>query len=623
MNGGPYVHRAAGLLADLAVLLAALWVAFALRFDGAVPPHMLERAVVAAPYVVALQYGALHLFSVPRFAWRFVGLPEVLRILGAVGASATILVAARLAAGAALERAPSARFAALPLGVLGIDALLAFVGVSGARVLRRVLAERRGHHPAPRPPRRAILIGAGEAGFAAARTLAARPDLALEPVGFLDDDPARRGTLVHRLPVLGAVDDLPRVAAALRVEEALLTLGDAPGTVARRALEACQRAGLAPRVLPGHAAGEGAPAPPARLRALSIEDLLRREPVAFDEAAVARLVRGRVVLVTGAGGTIGAELCRQLARLAPARLVCAERAENALFEVERALAATPGGPPVEAHLADVGDEARLGRLFEATRPAVVFHAAAHKHVALVEANPGEAIKNNVLATRTLARLALARGVEALVLISSDKAVQPTSAMGASKRLAERCLHALAGAGPTRLLTVRFGNVLGSSGSVVPIFRAQVEAGGPVTVTHPDATRYFMTIPEACRLVLQAAAMGRDGEAFVLDMGAPVRILDLAHDVIRLSGLVPGRDVEVAFVGLRPGEKLHERLLDEGEAGAPTDHPKVLRVERPPPPARAAFDAALERLAAAADGPPDVARAALFAALAELEGRAAG
>jgi FlaA1/EpsC-like NDP-sugar epimerase len=335
--------------------------------------------------------------------------------------------------------------------------------------------------------------------------------------------------------------------------------------------------------------------------------------VAFDEEGVAALVRGRVVLVTGAGGSIGSELCRQLCRFAPARLVLLDQAENPLFAIERELRELA---LVEPRVADVTDEPRLRRLLEELRPSALFHAAAHKHVALMEANPGEAIKNNVAGTRLLADLADELGVETFVLVSSDKAVNPTSIMGASKRLAELYVQAIAERSRTRFVAVRFGNVLASSGSVVPIFLEQIARGGPVTVTHPEATRFFMTIPEACRLVLQAAVVGRGGELCVLDMGQPVPILELARDLIRLSGLVPERDVAIHFTGLRPGEKLHEELLHPDEVPDRSRHPKVL-VARGRPRARAALVEALDRLVACADGPPDALRAELRELLPEM------
>jgi FlaA1/EpsC-like NDP-sugar epimerase len=421
---------------------------------------------------------------------------------------------------------------------------------------------------------RVLLLGAGQAGVMVAREIANRPDLGLEPVGFLDDDRMKIGTSIGGLPVLGTTYDVAAVAQRKRVRRALITIANAQGAKIRRITEACRDAGLDTKIIPGIYEIVGDKVNLSRIREVAIEDLLGREPVQLDEAIVGASIRSRVVLITGAGGSIGSELCRQVCQFGPQRLILIERFENALFEIHRELATSYPHVQIDPRVADVCDPARMGQLFEATKPHVVFHAAAHKHVPMMEWNPGEAVKNNVGGTRIVADLAHDHGVERFVLVSTDKAVNPSSVMGATKRVAEIYLQAMSQRSTTRFVTVRFGNVLGSAGSVIPIFRDQIAKGGPVTVTHPAMTRYFMTITEASQLVLQAGAMGAGGEIFILDMGEPVRIVDLARDLITLSGLRPDEDIEIKFSGVRPGEKLAEELATDVEHADKTKHPKI-------------------------------------------------
>jgi FlaA1/EpsC-like NDP-sugar epimerase len=376
------------------------------------------------------------------------------------------------------------------------------------------------------------------------------------------------------LRVLGTTAQIAEVAERKRVKRVLITIANASGQQIRRLTQLCRAAGLDTKIIPGIYEIVGEKVNLSRIRHIAIEDLLGREPVQLDEQIVGGAIRSRVVLVTGAGGSIGSELCRQVCRFGPERLVLVEQFENALFEIHRELASAFPHVPIEPRVADVCDARRMEQVFEATKPALVFHAAAHKHVPMMEWNPGEAVKNNVGGTRVVADLADRMGVERFVLISTDKAVNPSSVMGATKRVAEIYLQALSQRSRTRFVTVRFGNVLGSAGSVIPIFREQIAKGGPVTVTHPEMTRYFMTIPEASQLVLQAGAMGDGGEIFILDMGEPVRIVDLAHDLITLSGLKPNEDIEIRFSGIRPGEKLVEELATDSEHADKTKHPKV-------------------------------------------------
>jgi FlaA1/EpsC-like NDP-sugar epimerase len=422
---------------------------------------------------------------------------------------------------------------------------------------------------------RVLLAGAGTAGRMALDEIRRHPEAGLEPVGFLDDDAALQGTQVAGLPVLGRLDALVDVVRAHQVREVLIAIPSARGEVIRRLVGACARARVGSRIVPGLLEIIRGDVHFEQIRQVHPEDLLGREVVDFIAAPVREVLAGKRVLVTGAGGSIGQELCRQIARLQPASLLLLGRGENSIFEIEHELRDLHPDLALEGIIADVRDADMLMRVAERTRPQVVFHAAAHKHVPYMERTPVEAVLNNVWGTLSVVRMAEAAGSERLVFISTDKAVRPRSVMGASKRLAEHVLQSLNAAGsPVRLLTVRFGNVLGSRGSVVPLFQAQLRRGVPLKVTHPDATRYFMTIREACLLVLQASALGTGGEVFMLRMGEAVRILELARDLIALSGFDPER-VPIEFTGLRPGEKLHEELHAETDAALPSPHPRIV------------------------------------------------
>jgi FlaA1/EpsC-like NDP-sugar epimerase len=466
---------------------------------------------------------------------------------------------------------------------------------------------------------RVLLIGAGEAGVLVAREIRNRPDLGLHPVGFIDDNPFKVGTSIGGLHVLGTTATIAEIAERKRVKRALITIANASGQQIRRISELCRAAGLDTKIIPGIYEIVGSTVNLSRIREIAIEDLLRREPVQLDEEIVGGTIQGRVVLVTGAGGSIGSELCRQVCRFGPQRLVLVERFENALFEIHRELVSAFPHLQIEPRVGDVCDVARMEQVFSSTKPALVFHAAAHKHVPMMERNPGEAVKNNVGGTRNVAQLADRFGVERFVLISTDKAVNPSSVMGATKRVAEIYLQALSQRSQTRFVTVRFGNVLGSAGSVVPIFREQIARGGPVTVTHPEMTRYFMTIPEASQLVLQAGAMGNGGEIFILDMGEPVRIVDLARDLIVLSGLRPMDDIEIRFSGIRPGEKLFEELSTDAEHADKTRHPKIFIGRIDPHDLNSVVGALGTLLATADSDDPEQVRAALADLVPEYAG----
>ncbi len=426
-----------------------------------------------------------------------------------------------------------------------------------------------------------LILGAGNAAENAVREILRLPTLRYRLVGFLDDDPAKIGSRIHGFDVLGPIADVKRICQEQEVDELLIAMPSATRSQMRRVVELCHGTGLRFKTLPAMEDLIAGRAAVSEIRNVDIDDLLGRAPVKLDEQEIGRSIAGRVMMVTGAGGSIGSEMCRQIARFRPARLLLLEQAEQHLFEIDRELERS--FPAVErvACLADITDKRRIEQLFERERPGVVYHAAAHKHVPMMELNPAEAVKNNVHGTRTVADAACRCGCEMFVMISTDKAVNPTSVMGCSKRVAEMYIQGLNGRSDTKFVTVRFGNVLGSSGSVIPIFREQIARGGPVTVTHPDMVRYFMTIPEASQLVLQAAAMSNGGTIFVLDMGEPVKIVDLAREMITLSGFRPDEDIKIEFSGVRPGEKLYEELMIEGEGVSRTQHPKIGIVRKRP------------------------------------------
>lgn len=570
-------NRTSQFLIDIAVLMVAFWLATWVRFDWNVPPVMFRKLLIVLPWVVLLQYAFLYGFGITRFSWRFISLRDAVHILVAVVSASAVLVALRLLSPSLVDAFPNARYGIVPLGVLLGDSLLAFVGLTGVRAFRRLIGERVAskQHGAGEDRREpTLLVGAGQGGVLVAQEITRRPDLGILPVAFVDDDPVKQGAVIHGIKVMGSTADLERLSYRFGATQALITISSAPGTAIRRITERCSEAGLTTKIVPGTYQIVGGRVNLARIREVAIEDLLRREQVQLDSESVAEVVRAQPVMVTGAGGSIGSELCRQAAAYRPSRLILVERSENALFEIHSELRRRFGDLEVVPCLADVTDVPRITEVFRDHRPMIVFHAAAHKHVPMMERNAAEAVKNNILGTRIVADLADSLAVERFVMISTDKAVNPTSVMGATKRAAELYVQALSQTSATHFATVRFGNVLGSAGSVIPIFRRQIRDGGPVTVTHPDMTRYFMTIPEAVQLVTQAAALSRGGETFILDMGAPVRILDLAHDLIRLSGLDPHKDIEIRFTGVRPGEKLFEELSTTSEGLQRTTHPKI-------------------------------------------------
>lgn len=458
-------------------------------------------------------------------------------------------------------------------GVLVLDFFAAVIVLSGLRMLVRLyheefFSETRG------TARRYLIIGAGNAGEALLREMLRRKDVQYDVAGFIDDDPAKLGMNIHGVPVLGNVTHLPEVCQKQNIDELAIAIPSATRKELRRVVQVCQGTKLRFSTVPSLTDIASGKFRVSQIRDVDINDLLGRDVVQLDLAQIEKFLKDKVIFVTGAGGSIGSEMCRQVCAFGPKLLLLVEQAENPLFFIERELRHDFPTVPMQAVICDIGDKVRVDQLFDQYKPTVVIHAAAHKHVPLMEGNPGEAIKNNVVGTRNIADAADRVGSQNFVMISTDKAVNPTSIMGSSKRIAEMYIQDLNNTSQTHFVTVRFGNVLGSNGSVVPIFKQQIAAGGPVTVTHPEMTRYFMTIPEASQLVLQAATMGNGGEIFLLDMGEPVKIVDLARELITLSGFRPGEDIEIEFSGLRPGEKLFEELSIEGEDMLQTDHPKI-------------------------------------------------
>jgi FlaA1/EpsC-like NDP-sugar epimerase len=565
------------LLIDALLLSAAPLLAYALRFEGPEwgGAHTFTAFVYGA-LSVPLQLAIFFWFGLYRRLWRYASISE-LELIFIAGATAS--AACAVLGGAVLPWSGITPLR-VPLSVLFMHALLSVAVIATSRLLMRIAGWRsarwRRNRRSSDGDRRVLIAGAGIAGELVVRELLSNQDLRMNPIGFVDDDPTKHGMRLAGLPVFGPLNDIRQTVEAEQVQELLIAMPRASGSVVRKVVREAFDAGIRTRTVPALFEILSDRVSVTTIREVEIDDLLRREPVQTDLAAVSALATGRTVLVTGAGGSIGTELCRQLAALAPDKLVLVDHSENSIFETRRELLRSDLRSSIVPVIADIRDHARVHHVFETYAPYAVFHAAAHKHVPLMEENVSEAITNNVLGTRNVVDAAVACGTEYFVLISTDKAVRPTNVMGATKRIAEFIVHDAAVAQQRNFVSVRFGNVLGSKGSVVPTFLQQIREGGPVTVTHPEMRRYFMTIPEAVQLVLQAGALGRGGELFMLDMGEPVKIVDLARDMIRLSGFEEGTDIDIQFTGIRPGEKLFEEMFFSHEIAEPTEHPKILR-----------------------------------------------
>jgi len=554
---------------DLMLVAAAYYLAFMLHADFHFTPVPWGLLFSTLPVVLTIRGVIFAWFHLDERLWRYVSMGDIVSILKAVTLSSVLFSTLFLLI---LGKA-------FPRRVLLLDWILCLALVGGVRLAFRAVREaNRNDHG---HGRRTIVVGAGDAGEMLVREIERNPGLNYQVVGFVDDDSMKLGKRIHGKEVLGRVDQLVNLSKAHGIEELLIAIPSATGPQIRRIIGTCRAAEIQFKTVPNVAELMDAPHSLAKVRRVNIDDLLRREPVRIDSAELQRFLQGKRVLVTGAGGSIGSELCRQVARFGPEQLILLDRGENGVFFVEMELRERLPHLPVNSVIGDVTDENRIRSVFQEHRPQIVIHAAAHKHVPLMEVNKAEAIRNNVLGTMVVSNMAERYGVEDFVLISTDKAVRPSSVMGATKRLAEMYIQSLNHRARTRFMTVRFGNVLGSEGSVLQIFQRQIEAGGPVTVTHPEMKRYFMTIPEASQLVLQAATQGKGGEVFVLDMGEPVSIVDLAKDLIALSGLDPEKDIEIRFTSPRPGEKLFEELLNRETRISPTRHEKVMVVQTDP------------------------------------------
>lgn len=568
-----FLRRPVQFLADLAVLCAAFFIAYLPAVNVRLSEFYIGTAVTQVPFVVLVQFSSLFLVGAYSILWRYVSIEDIKVFIKAALIAGGVLIAFRF-----LLIFTEFNLWQVPVSVILIDTVFAFGGLLGLRVMRRFiyeLTEKNRVHVGRRRVRRkaALLVGAGRMGATLVKETGGRADAELEIRGFVDDDVRKKGGSVGGYKVLGTTGDLTRLVDEMDIEQIVITLDRAAGGEVRRILDICREIPVKAQIVPGLDELASGRVSVNRLRDVQIEDLLGREPVKLDDDNLHEFLTGRVVMVTGAGGSIGSELVRQIVNFNPKRLLLVERAEFLLFQIEREVAACEAVDFFPL-IADVGDEPRMREIFNRFRPEVIFHAAAHKHVPLMETNTTEAIKNNVLATRSLGKLAGEYACRDFVLISTDKAVNPTSVMGASKRIAEIVVQDLNRTFETNYVAVRFGNVLGSAGSVVPIFREQILKGEAVTVTDAAMTRYFMTIPEASQLVLQAGALGKGGEIFILDMGEPVKILDLAEDMIRLSGLTPYEEIDIVFSGVRQGEKLFEELEITGEGLEKTRHPKI-------------------------------------------------
>lgn len=557
------------VIIDAFIMALALAAAFLIRFDGKLSPEYIHQLAVFLPILVPVRLFANQICGVYRRLWRYTGLTEVVELAVSTISVTTILMILR-----ALGHLPINGHQ-LSYGVILTEPAVVFLLLASARVARRMQTEHQQRRHWRQPvKRRALVVGAGDAGQMVVRELRHRRDVGVDVVGFVDDDPMKVKKRIGNLTVFGTTKDLAKFVEELFVDQVIIAIPSAPPEEVRRIVDVCRVCEVETRILPGLFELIDGRVSISQLREVSLEDLLGREPVDLDSSSIAQYIEGKRVLVTGAGGSIGSELCRQILRFEPEELILLGRGENSIFSIHQELQRRPEPVVLTPVIADIRDHQRMANIFSKHRPHVVFHAAAHKHVPLMELNVSEAVTNNVGGTRNIARLADEFGVDHFVLVSSDKAVNPTSVMGATKRIAELVIQDMARKSRTNFVAVRFGNVLASRGSVIPIWRGQIANGGPVTVTHPDATRYFMLIPEAVQLIMQAGAIGDPGDIFVLDMGKPIKILELARDLIKLSGLRPGEDIKIEFVGLRQGEKLHEELLTAEEGLTKTMYRKI-------------------------------------------------
>lgn len=567
-----------------ACLLCLSWIAsYLIRFDFDVPDKFMDEMVAILPVAVLIKLICFYIFDVYRGMWRFTSVTDLVDIIKAVSMSTLIII---------VWVVLIYRYKNVPRSVVFIDWGFNILAVSGVRLAIRLFFQkyiptnpiqslapigRLGERTRRVTNKRLLIIGAGTCGEKILREVQDNPLLHYRVVGFLDDNSNKVGRRIHGIPVRGTVGDLEFIADKTDADELLIAIPSASAEQMRRMVALCKQSGVRFKTVPGYGELIGGRITMKTVREVAYRDLIGRETVKLDEKLIDSCLRGQRVLVTGAGGSIGSELCRQICRFRPEALVLFERAESPLYEIELDLKRDFGHLSIVPILADIQDAASLRRVFQVYKPQIVFHAAAYKHVPMLELQPWKGVENNIIGTQCLLDVADEFNLERFVLVSTDKAVKPGNVMGASKRVAEMITlnRNSCGLSNSRMIAVRFGNVVGSVGSVAPLFKKQIENGGPVTVTHPDVTRYFMTIREASQLILQSAAMGQGGEIYILDMGTPVKIIDMARDLIRLSGLEPDIDVKIEFIGLRPGEKLHEELITDDENAEPTRHSKIL------------------------------------------------
>ena len=572
------------ILADAILISAAITGAYLVRFEFNIPDYYLESLYRILPWIVALKLAAFYIFNLYRGMWRYTSIGDLLNIIKAASLSSLVLIAFILF---------KYRFLGFSRSVFVIDWFLTILLVAGFRISVRLFYEKlstdelspttflsliRSFSKKKNDHKKLIIIGAGYSGEKICREIRNNPNLKYTIIGFLDDDPKKKGRSIHGIRVIGTVDDLPAATRQTGADEILIAITSADGSQMRRIVDACKAVDIPFKTIPGYSELINGKISVKAIRDVAYRDLLGRKIVKLDEAGIESVLKGKTVMVTGAGGSIGSELCRQICRFGPDRILLFERAESPLYHIELELKEYFSHIEIIPALGDILNKDQLKTTFVKFKPSVVFHAAAYKHVPMLEIQPWKAIENNIQGTVNLVEASVCHGVERFVFVSTDKAVRPTNVMGASKRIAElliQCQPQKTGL-QTQFSIVRFGNVIGSVGSVVPLFRNQIEKGGPVTITHPEVTRYFMTIPEACQLILEAGALGNDQvNIYILDMGAPIKIVDMAKDLIRLSGYEPDKDIKIKFIGLRPGEKLYEELITEGEGIVPTTHAKIM------------------------------------------------
>lgn len=551
------------VMAHLGFVCTAYFLAFLVRFDFSLTHEFFPVFIKTLPLLIAIKLTVFYFFDLYVGLWRYVGMADLVQIVRASAVASLIFLVIQVFISGVTG---------FPRSIFLLDLLIFIALVSGVRLVTRLLRERYRRMALPRRQVKVLIVGAGDTGVLLLKQFRNYPSMG-EVVGFIDDDRGKRGETIQGIRILGGRGKIAQVIEEYGVEEVILAMPSTKGETVRDILARCDVPGVRIKIVPDldkimNGALEIKP------RQVDVEDLLGREPVVTDHTDVENCIRGRRVLVTGAGGSIGSELCRQIAQYAPEKIILLDHNENDVYFLELEFRVRFPDIKFRTLIGDIRDAGLLRHVFSTFEPAVVFHAAAHKHVPLMEGNPGAAVKNNIIGTRNLVYAAAHYQVDRFVLISTDKAVNPTSIMGATKRIAEMILQAKAKQSRTKFMAVRFGNVLGSSGSVIPLFKKQIEAGGPVTVTHPEVRRYFMSIPEAAALVIQAGVMGHGGEIFILDMGEPIRIVDLARNLITLSGFVPDKDIPIVFTGLRPGEKLYEEILHDKERDGVTRNEKI-------------------------------------------------